>query len=265
MNVAILGGGVAGYTAAWAAISAGHRAYIITSPDTYPKPVPPPLFLFQDPMGLPLRGTWVDTSMFGGTPADYREKVYKTNRLEVSAEKLPGQSRMYYDGVQGLQMMVEIVSSQPDGWLIHHKLQAQITGMSGDVYSSIVEQVNELGNFGAIISTIPYSAFAPVAVVEVWTTTGNAPPDEAYMLYNANPRMEWYRASAVFGRFCMEWAKLPAKHDRSLQPVRKVASDRDMVAKHPVPGLLVTGRLGRHNKRLLTHHVFEEAIDYLRR
>lgn len=256
----ILGYGPAAMFAAWGALYSGWKVRIIA--ESFAKPMAGAtagVFVLHDSMELPLRSARMTIRTFGGSQEDYRQKVYGEGDLQVSMPN-PGLAtgQLIWDAEQAIDMADDIIrSALPE----FHSYR-----FSGD-YEDVENDVRRaFGVDGPVISTLPLINFAPALcqVTTTFVTTGEAPADECYMLYNAHPDMAWYRASAAFGRFTMEWVENPRLVGPEARPVRKVVARLDDVEPGPA-GFKLVGRYGRWEKGYLSHQAFEDAIEFLRK
>lgn len=131
-----------------------------------------------------------------------------------------------------------------------------------------------LRQYDKVISTIPAyilypyhenSENGPYECVETSIKVGKAPEHEAFIFYNVGSGNDWYRCSAMFGVFVQEFGfqtDLIEEPDNNydFRTVRKVIGDG---IKSDVDNLFLTGRYGAWNKKILTHHVYDDVLNYL--
>ncbi len=254
-TVTILGFGPSGLTAAYAALTKGWKVNIINEQGlTKPTAASAGVYILHERMGLPLRQRLLTYHAFGGGAHDYALKVYGQVRDDVSFPDIPesGLAQGVYDSAQAIDMMYDIVMSA-----FPISFRRKLAGPM-PVVEAAVRSISETDLY---ISTLPLNQFAPelCSSMPAWVTTGEAPADETYIMYNAHPQMEWYRASAAFGRFTLEFCQNPNISDA--RRVTKVAGLRDQL-KVPKDWLL-TGRFGRWEKGYLTHQVYNDVRAFL--
>jgi len=241
MKVTVLGAGPSGLFASLAVLNAGYSLTVCERNPRKPDASNAGVYFLHDDCDLPLRHRDVDIIPLGGNWQDYGAKVY-TNRTQQVSFPSNRHTERAYDGMQALAM----------AWDIVHPFVKQ-----GEVSSSWLEN-NEVDY---IVNTVPLNILYPE---RLWRSKaasiyrGIAPEDESYMLYHANSNIRWYRASALFGVFTMEYVR----EMEGYQKVRKVINSPNSMPK-PKPNILLTGRFGAWDKRKLSHHAYYDTLKWL--
>jgi len=258
MKVAVLGAGPAGLLASWAVIDAGHELTTFEKSPRKPDGLTAGVYYLHSDCNLPLRRREVDVIGSGGTTEEerrenYRRKVYGEQTVPVS---IPGhrQTDIAYDGMQALALCWDVVHP----FIVHEKLRhwIDVVGLSK--------------NYDLVVNTVPLNALLPDIEWRYEQATiyrGVAPPDESYMLYQASPAVPWYRASAMFGVFTMEYAmtyrdesmRLPPKEEGQYVRVKKVIDTPESMPVLP-DNVMLTGRFGAWSKSNLSHHAYEHVM-----
>lgn len=204
MKIAILGAGPSGMMAAHAASDRGHEIEIFDrDPDQSRKNSG--IFFLHSPCNLPLRGRMLRQTVLGVegmTSTDamalayglkvYGEPVLKNSVLSAYVNK----EVLIYNAGQALNFLWDMYG--------HFVTMRDIAGA--------VDVRTFLQKFDKVICTIPAPAVfsdcdgADFKYTELWIKASSAPPDEFWAMYNVNPQIEWYRCSALFGQFTMEYA-----------------------------------------------------------
>ena len=256
-KVLVLGGGPSGLLAAWGAMCAGHEPEIIDrNPLSAEKWQPKGAFFLHDDCRLPLRETKVQIIPVGTKkPIDlvaaYRKKVYGGENSGLTVSIPPGKLNVVaYDGGQAVRMLGDIL------W--PHMKQAEIG--SWDVVLGLCHDCEW------VINTIPLNYLLPgFKSVYSAVRTGEAPEHESYMLYNANPVVPWYRASAVFGKFALEYIpgyEHTCDGEENWVGVTKVLPSSEAMPEKPM-NLLLTGRYGAWDKSKMAHSAFYDTFQWL--
>lgn len=257
-DVVVLGSGPAGTFAALAALDAGARVSVFGLGETYMRPNSGAagVFLLADDIGLPLRSAQVSIIGRGGMPCDYSTKVYADPDMPNSFG-VGRRWQRYYDGAQALDMAWDIVHSAAT----YERKDA-----------NVLDAIEFAKHCDLVVNTIPLDALMGGGVklpcVPAWVYKGEAPVDEAYMLYHANETVPWYRASAAFGRFTLEYAHKPLMLGPGFSPythLRKVMPSpiADKFKASAPANVLFTGRFGAWDKRKLSHHAYTDTLSAL--
>jgi hypothetical protein len=248
-RVTVLGSGPAGLFAALAALDYGAIVTVRTLSWQQPTANNAGVFVLESDINLPLRKREVRIIGTGGDGRDYSQKLYGDAEHPNS---FPGwcidgspyaDYETKYDGVQALGMAWDIVQG---GVAIEEK----------PVTLADIEQIDA----DLVVSTVPYNLLANLPHLSyrcAWVRDGEAPADESYIMYNAHPHVPWYRASAVFGRFTLEYAT----EQPGLRMVRKV-----MRRSKPLPAIdrvLFTGRFGAWDKSKLSDSAYHDTMNAL--
>lgn len=260
MRVAILGGGPAGLLAAWAVVDAGHHPIIHERRPHKPDGTTAGVFYLHADCHLPLRKQNVHVVVSGGGTDSverqlaYEEKVYGTrNSTHVSLPTID-LVESAYDGMQALGLC----------WDITHQFIAEHELLGWQHVLAMAER------YELVINTIPLNLLLPEKEWKSQEATiyrSDAPLDESYMLYNVNPAVPWYRASAVFGVFTLEYSlaisrtdmREPQRKEGRYVKVRKVIDSPDAMPDLP-PNVLLTGRYGAWSKSKLSHHAYYDTM-----
>lgn len=259
-DVLVLGSGASGLLAAWGVINAGHKVTIFTKEAKRPS-MPPGVFVLHDPCRLPLQSVNVQILITGGREtfgqADaYRKKVYgdKEGDMPVSIPDDNGFETVW-DGQQALGMLWDI-------------LEPFVEEREVRDWSSVEDLAH---GYTYVINTIPLPVLLPAGNLRsfpahVWI--GTASRHEAYIMYNTNPSVKWYRASTVFGRFSLEFVpdwepeKAPDSRIGDWLVADKVVSAPSDLSKLP-ENVLLTGRYGAWDKSKMAHDAFWDAMQWL--
>lgn len=256
-RVAVVGSGPAGLFAALAAINEGARVDIHT-PHWAKPAVPPGVFVLHDAMGLPLPSAqYMEVRRYGGDAAAYANKVYGDSTHPTSwSRQGPG---LVYDGARAIGLVWDI-------------LKGAVSITERSCRMDDVLRMADGGEYDLVVNTAPLSVlsdqWALLPLTNAWVYTGTAPSDECYMMYHANPCVPWYRASAAFGRFTLEFSTLTMARnyfgaDIRLAMVNKVRHASDLKLPER-PRLVYTGRQGAWDKDKLSHHGYSDTLRALR-
>lgn len=252
MKVAIVGSGPAALTAMWAAMQRHDTSIDMFSPAD-DGPLNAGVFYLHDPMDLPLRVQEIEIRGFGGTAADYAAKVYGDSTVETSFP-VSADLANAWDAMQAFELLRDVRDTSAIG-----RIKQSIAWQDFDHLSQQYDLVVNTAPLSALglsidLTQSPWSSSA-------WVKAGVAPADECYMLYSAHPAVEWYRCSAVHGRFTMERATRPVD-ETGWRRVVKV--ERTPALGQLPANVLLTGRNGAWDKHKLTHHVFDDVIEAMR-
>lgn len=216
------------------------------------------VFYLHSDIGLPLRKTHFRTSGFGGTAKDYASKVYRAPLLKTSFPSRPYYSDAW-DGHQALDLVWDIVQT-------HAKVERRRVN-----YSDVALQAR-MSQSTLVVNTIPLDALAHPedGYTGKWNSqtvfihTGVAPEHESYVIYSAHKDALWYRASAMFGRFVMEFQTKPSHEKAKVYPVKKVFPSSDALdCLGTLPNLLLTGRYGAWDKDKLSDSAYRDVSEWL--
>lgn len=269
-RVLILGGGPSGLMSAWAAMKNGWEVVLFDRHRPASRGANHGVFVLHDPLDIPsLPEVFLETTVMG-IPATvdsreyakhYSRKVYGNDTTPNSVVKYMNGKRVW-NPVNAMSFAIDLLSVERASFFVEGELTK---GM---------EQVNQLARnveADAIISTVPLSLFAPEAPSEkVWVYSGEAPAHEAFMLYNLDPRVPWYRCSAVFGKFVMEYVPgyIPFANPGCTEVTKvlpwspRVDAMRQLALAANRP-ILFTGRFGAWDKDVLVDTTYREAADWL--
>lgn len=244
MKIAVIGGGLVGRLAAWAVMQSGHSPVIFDRMDTA---VTPRGFVFlHDPCGLPMKAETIHI-LEQGTAEAYAEKVYdgRLTGKQVSFGKYAG-VREGYQPAEALAML---------NGLQH--------GMVKDRNFENWDEILELReNFERVIFTLPINRFFEGRWLSRRGSVASFKLDEGEVLknfcvYNSNPDIPWHRAGSMFGYAFYEYPVVISGH----QPIVKVQPGGSLLPS--VERVLFTGRFGRWNKDILSHHAYEQVLEWL--
>lgn len=260
MNALILGAGPSGMMAAHAA---SHRGYHVTIWDRDPDKtrrnsgvyfLHEDCFLALDAVDVQQRVLGSDGMSSAELAAAYGDKVYGSAAKVSKVSVVGANSQTVIRGYNSGQAIARL-------WDFY----------GGQVEKQNVADLHEvqwgLERYDVVISTIPFPVLFPyvgVSSEQVWIKWGQAPPDEAFVFYNVNPHAPWYRCSAIFGVFTMEYAHgykpTRTKGYRVGQVTKVIRRHRDPIVPER---LILTGRYGAWNKSFLTHTVFSHVLQEL--
>ena len=129
-----------------------------------------------------------------------------------------------------------------------------------------------LDKYDKVISTIPARVLYPNYKYEhtvAWIKVGTSPKHEAFILYSVSPNHNWYRCSAMFGVFVMEYGYdyVPPAPSNNLTldvyEYKKVIKVLGEGLMSTISDLFLVGRYGAWKKATLTHDVFYEVLKWL--
>lgn len=260
-RVMVAGAGPAGLMAMWACLNFGYETILVDIKpveDAKP-PINAGVFILHAPCDLPLRKKKVQVYA-GGAHDDvlrqaYSSKVYGQSDINVSIPAARYSKMIAWDGAQAIDLLWDI--AQTSGSYV------QIVPDSIKNYADITGMAESAGCVGAIC-TIPMNKLVKRNCLSqtVYVKESTAPADEAYIMYNANQQVEWYRCSAVFGRFSIEAVTAPSP---DWTPVHKVIGfqDKETAPVRNNSSLLLTGRQGAWDKKLLVHDSYYQSVRWL--
>lgn len=258
MNGLVLGAGPSGLMAAWALMERGHEVYILDKDDGAADRlkagrVNAGVFLLHELCGLlPLRGhaRGVRYELLGDAEG-YRKKVYPDHPdALVSAQQYAehGEVRVEFNALDAVELLLDLVGDR--------------IGQTVDVAKTVNMQGEHF-----VISTIPLSVFVedpgPSTLVSV--KTGEAPAGEGYVWYNGLEHFPWYRASAAFGRFTLEYPGETFEGDVVIRkPIAPSAAGVEFMDMKHEDDWLFTGRFGAWDKTKELDTVYRETREFAR-
>ena len=244
MRIAVLGGGLVGRLAAWAAMQAGHSPTILDR--MYDKIAKPPrgfVYLHEN-CDLPLEPQLV-TVMSQGEDLGYKYKVYgdRGDTFTTSFGRYDG-TRECFDPGELLSLL--------NGF--QHGMVEERNFADRDEVLALREEYDRL------VFTLPVNSFFGghwpfiKASVGAWPLNAGERPVNT-CVYNSNPEIPWNRAGIMFGWAFREFPTVLAGH----QPIVKV-----MPGDPPpeIENVLFTGRFGSWTKQL-SHQSYREVLEWL--
>ncbi len=258
MRIAILGAGPSGMMAAHAASECGNYVDIFDA-DPNKSKRNAGVFFLHDSCNLPLTPTSIQQRLLGAegqsdesVASAYGHKVYGVPSVKSSV--LQVRSHLWVMGFnsgEAINMLWDLYGNQ--------------------VQNKAIQGLNDIGGllreYDKVISTIPlhhiYSGLDYESAT-LWVKSGQAPEDESWILYNINENCDWYRCSAIWGTFTMEYGAghIPIRRDGyNYFEVTKVVGRRNIPAHSE--RLLFTGRYGAWDKTILTHTVYDRVLEWL--
>lgn len=263
-QVAVLGSGPSGLLAAWACVDAGFEPVLFDKDIQQPNGTTAGVFYLHGKCNLPIRSAKVDILAVGANARDlqyaYREKVYKSHDKNLMVS-IPSSREIHtvYDGMQAMAFLWGVFGPKIEHGYIE----------------TFDEALDFLHAYPRVISTIPLPVYFPNTSFPykiAWIKTASYPyivDDENYVLYNANPSVEWYRMSNIFGRWTMEYVPgyIPYaeenRHPYMCREVQKVEPALRGTIPETPDNFLLTGRYGAWDKSCLTNLVYERVIKWL--
>lgn len=259
MKVAVLGAGPAGLLAAWAVIDTGHEPVVLEKNPHKPDGKTAGVYFLDDKCNLPIRRREVEILTSGGQDVverqrSYERKVYGDLHRETKPYHVGPTRQVGYDGMQALGLCWDIV---------HPFIRRQEVADWNEVMRCCEE-------YEVVVNTIPLDVLLPDREwrhQRALIYRATAPDEESYVLYNSNPCVSWYRASAVFGVFTLEYP-----HGVRLEDVKKEGStgtyvrvkkvvDSPLAMPVDLPdNLLLTGRFGAWAPRKNSHHAYYDVV-----
>lgn len=257
MNIAVVGCGPVGAMAAWAAIQYG---YDVTVYDRDPSKISIgkahgvfalwsdcDLFLSQKQM--------VKVGVIGGKglkPDErdeaYAKKVYGNPSLETSIEKYCNTDAIEcYNHAEAYQQIIDILGFN------------NIKQLDIPMYQEID---NLLDGYDIVINTLPANFLWPNKEwpnSEAYIYHAAAPIEDAFMIYNVNQYISWYRCSAIFGKFSMEYTVKP-DDDKKYVKVTKVLLSPQSPDDLTSDKIWNVGRFGAWEKECLTEDVYYNVL-----
>jgi hypothetical protein len=263
MKIAVLGAGPSGMMAAHASSQYGHYVDILDWNPSQSRRNSGVYFLHDDcDLALDSHSFHQRVLGIGGMTYNdigqaYGEKVYgkRVGKVSVLSAIVEKEVRGYSAG-QAINRLWDLYGNQ-----IQNR----------EIRRGMYDVEDLLGVYDKVISTIPAYVLFPEKEfdsVATWIKVGIAPPSEHFIFYNLNPHCPWYRCSGMFGVFVQEYGfdfSPPENWDDTQYQYRVVQKVIGEGIVSPFKNLLLTGRYGAWNKRILTHNVYEEVLDWLSR
>lgn len=283
-RIAVIGAGPSGLMSGWAALQMGHQVDIYEpgGADAVKRRVESGsvnagVFLLHDRCNIaPLRGTGrtVSYDIIGlnfvkdQTGRDalsraYADKVYGTDyQGSVSLDDYNGDDLTDYDGHAANALLFDVMKSairdgemkqgfDKDSWLQDH--------------DRVIVTAPLWASYGLDRSN--WQQHWPRTYAQVYVHNGEAPAQESYVWYAPQHDIPWYRASGVFGRFSLEYPRLP--QSVICVPVTKPIAPPPDVAEwmkdtEQDRKVLFAGRVGRWEKGIEQDTVHRSVISWLR-
>jgi hypothetical protein len=257
MKVVILGGGPSGAMAAWACIQYGHDPVVYDeNPEKISIGQNHGVFALWDNCDLFLsQSQRVQIGLVGakGLPKAtveeiYRDKVYGGDVVpdSVSISKYAGSKyKVSYNHAEAYQQIIDIISP---GRILQYK------------YQEPRDLIPLFHGYELVISTIPAPVMWPDMVwpsKDAYIYHSEAPKEDAFMIYNVNSSIPWYRCSAIFSHFTMEYPSLPDSEKKYVK-VRKIIDPPQPVIE--TDNFWSVGRFGGWNKDMLTEDVYWHVL-----
>ncbi len=260
MRIAILGAGPSGMMAAHTVAQERHH---ITIYDRDPNQTRKRsgLFYLNTDCNLALERIEVPQRVLGVTglkPEEaeelYAQKVYgDTVSQSVSIPHPRQREKIVFNGTQAINRLWDLYKD-----FIEVK---QITGFEH------VRQLVDDGLFDAVICTIPAPQMFPALNFPsqtLWAMKGLAPVGESFIFYSIVPQHKWYRCSALFGNFMMEYGagQFPSidisedAEPRQLFQIQKVLQGDSVPVDAFPQEILLTGRYGEWDPNCLVEDVY---------
>ena len=262
MRVSVFGAGPSGMMAAWAAIQWGADVRIYDkNPETVGIGQNHGVFAMWDNCDLFLtQQQLVKIGIIGGHGLNeeqveqaYATKVYDNPGVATSIKDYINVSHQNcYNHAEAYQQILEILGKDK----IHkfeYKPNAPLDNYIdlGAYYSDVV------------ICTIPADVVFPD---EIWPYQNayiqHSPAgsmNEAFMIYNVNHYIPWYRCSAILGSFSMEYANYRSDSKATVK-VKKVLPPPKTPAELSQGRVICTGRYGAWDKNMLTEDVYYHVL-----
>lgn len=255
-KVAVVGAGPSGMFAAWAAVQYGCDVKLFDrDPSIISAGTSHGVFGLWDSCDLFLsQKQYVKCGAIGakGLKADevneaYALKVYQDSSITASIAKYTSSEILEcYNHAEAYQQILEIVGTE-------RIFQYQV--------ESLQDVLNLLDTYEVVINTLPAPLLFPQYVWPKKTAFiyhANAPEDESFMIYNVNDHIPWYRCSAIFGKFSMEYAQKPDNGKKHIQVTKVLpppVDPNDLVPKE----IWCVGRFGGWNKEVITEDAYWEV------
>ena len=256
MKIAVIGGGPVGIFAAWASLQYGHKVTVYDrNPSLLSEGKNHGVFALWDSCDLFLsQKKLVHCGVIGGKGKKaeaiemaYAFKVYGDFTQPTSVSKYMHYDYLEcYNHAEAYQQIIDILGRDN---IQEKKIQ------------NLQDVLNLLDNYDLVINTLPANLLWPSLE---WPFTvayiyhSQAPESDSFMIYNVNEFISWYRCSAIFGKFSMEYSKLP-DNDKSYVKVIKVMEPPQHPDDLTPKEVWNVGRFGGWNKEQLTEDVYWEV------
>jgi len=272
MKVGILGAGPSGMFAAWACIQYG---YDITLYDRNPEQIGVGqnhgVYALWDSCDLFLsQKRLVKTGVIGAKGKVYSEieklysqKVYGNQDQPVSVSKyIQGEELVCYNHAEAYQQILDIIGKER---IRFGQVKSKTSNYSLNLMDYKVDK-------DILIVTIPADQLFKNRTWPhkfAWIYHSTAPMEDSFMIYNVNEYIRWYRCSAIFGQFSMEYADYPYAegeavdilHSKKLVKVKKVMEPSKTPSElYQVPDIWFVGRFGAWDKECLTEDVYYQVL-----
>lgn len=262
MKVAVIGGGPSGLFCAWAAIQYGHDVTVFDqNPGAISIGKNHGVFALWSDCDLFLSNkVLVKADVIGAMGKDSKEierayatKVYGDPNQQVSVAKYIERKLECYNHSEAYERIIDILGG-------YNIKKFEVSNLS-DILAL-------LGVYDKVFVTIPATMLWPE---ERWpwgysyVYNSSAPHPDAFMIYNVNEFIPWYRCSAIFGNFTMEYSALPtAESNKRYITVKKVID----APKSPnelcgVDNIHFIGRYGKWDKSVLSEDCYRETLQIL--
>lgn len=256
LKFGILGSGPSGLLAAHAVALAGFRPTILS---------------IKQP-SRQYGAQWLHAPIPGVTPQAPEGEV--TYHLEGTAD---GYAKKVY-GVPSLRSsfgQFEYDGEAQEVWDLRSAYKRLWTMYENDIYNAMIDSTvlnglmkEDLCDYW--ISTLPLKSICGAVGLHgflsqpVWVSprASEGRPEENYVVYNGFDDGSWYRTSRVFGHGSTEY---PFKMGRSIPKATGLWCVEKPLATecNCFPDVVKLGRFGQWKKGVLTHHVFQSALDYV--
>lgn len=251
----VVGAGPSGLMAAWAAHNSGFRVTLFDPQGNPPDGRSAGVFYLHDRCDLQISCTTLLTTG-AGSAAEYARKVYGEHYNGPTS--FPAQSRfdVVWDGMEAMERLWEL-------------FLPRLNLVRIPTYAALLRECN---NWDRVINTAPLDQYMPrrdelpYQTIYVSTRKAEMPYGPDRVFYDGTDS-DVYRYSSVFGREACEWrlgyVPDPATELWNVHCVKKVKPS-------PIPSrmarrsnLLLTGRYGAWDKRMLTHSVYYHVREWL--
>jgi len=243
-TVAIVGAGLVGRLAGWAAMLSGYKPTLIYR-GPYGMYVPRGYVYLHEKCELPLVEHLLTVDNFG-TAEGYAQKVYGDPSLPTSFWDTG--PRTIYHPAQALRLL-EILQQ----------------GMTMRFDASGIKDITELlerGRFDKAIVTIPINQLFPgVNFRYVTGSVTSFPVEEStpnFCVYSGSPATSWNRAGTMFG---VGFHEYPNALEGAF-PITKIIKNTEPRIVPDYDGVLFTGRYGKWTGQL-AHESFKEVLEWL--
>lgn len=258
MKAAILGAGPSGMMAAWACIQYGYDVSIYDqrSFDELSVGDNHGVFACWDNCDLYLsQKSVVRVGVIGAKGLNIEEmerryalKVYGDEKVETSIGKyMEVDYRECYNHAEIYQQILDIVGRRKF-------IQQRFDGLRWPEECDLV------------ICTLPAYLVAREAdwpSETAYIIHSKAPAEDAFMIYNINEYVDWYRCSAIFGFFSQEFSFRPETDKRVVKVTKVLPPPIHPRELFPSLNIIFTGRYGAWNKEMLTEDVYYNVLRQL--